>query len=189
GQIVYSLPAAPASRAQAPRRDSWSLIETAVGGKAHPIGANATSTGVSYFVGNDPSRWKSGLSTFESISLGEVWPGIRLDLRAHGKNVEKLFTVGPSRDPSRIRMNVAGARRLGVNEAGALVVETGLGAITFTSPRAFQERDGVRHSVTARYEVHGRQYGFRLDGYDRTLPVVIDSLLQATYLGGPLTSY
>src|SRR5207249_74643 len=54
----------------------------------------------------------------EGISLGEVWPGILLDLKARGKNVEKIFMILPGGDPSRIRMRLAGAQRLRLDGAG-----------------------------------------------------------------------
>jgi hypothetical protein len=187
GRIVYSLPgekdSASAARSSG-RRGGWSLIERPVGARTHPRGSDRSPTGVSYFLGDDPTRWGSGLATFEGVSLGEVWPGISLDLRAHGKNVEKLFTVEPGGDPSRIRMSVEGAWSLRVNEAGALVAGTGLGDMTFTPPVAFQERQGARRLVKAAYELYGRRYGFRLSDYDPAVPVEIDPLLQATYLGG-----
>jgi len=186
GRVVYSLPAGRASGPGARtrhERSGWSLTEKVVGGRARPKGSEPASARVSYFVGNDPARWRSGLPTFEGVSLGEVWPGIRLELRAHGKNVEKLFTVEPGADASRIRVRVAGGR-LRVNRAGALVVGTDLGELTFTAPAAYQERAGTRRPVRVAYSLRGREYGFRLDDYDPTLTVVIDPLLQATFLGG-----
>ena len=81
-------------------------------------------------------------------------------------------------------MRLAGAQRLRLDDAGALVVATGPGEVTLTPPAAFQGRDGVRYSVKAAYALHGREYGFRLSDYDHALPVLIDPLLQATYLGG-----
>src|SRR5262249_49187694 len=137
----------------------WSLTVTVVGGRARPNGSEPASTGVSYFIGNDPARWRSSLATFEGVSLGEVWPGIRLELRAHGKNVEKLFTVEAGADVTRIGMRVAGALWLSVNEAGALVAGTGLGEVTFTPPAAYQERQGMRRPVSVAYEVRGRSMG------------------------------
>jgi hypothetical protein len=190
GRIVYSLPGKKASAAggrssvKGEARPGWSLTETAVGAEARPNGVDRASTGVSYFHGNDPARWRTGVPTFEGVSLGEVWPGISLELRARGKNVEKLFTIAPGADPSRIRMSMVGARRLSTDRTGALIASTGLGDVTFTPPAAYQERHGVRRSVKVVYELRGRQYGFRLDGYDPDTTVVIDPLLQATYLGG-----
>ncbi len=81
-------------------------------------------------------------------------------------------------------MRVAGARSLRVNEAGALIVGTGLGELSFTPPVAYQEQDGVRRAVTVAYRLQGQEYGFSLGACDPLLPVVIDPLLQATYLGG-----
>ncbi|MEP6767793.1 MAG: hypothetical protein ABJC61_03940, partial [Acidobacteriota bacterium] len=204
GQIVYSLPgkkeadpeargeAKPSGRPIPPEPGAspgWSLTETPVGGKARPLGAEPSHTHVSYFIGNDPSRWRSGLATFEGVSLGEVWPGISLELRAHGNNVEKLFTVKAGGDPSRIRMRIAGAGSLRTDDAGALVASTGSGDVTFTPPAAYQQRDGARRKVEVAYRVRSDGYGFRLGDYDPALPVVIDPLLQATYLGGNGTDY
>lgn len=190
GRIVYSLPGEKASvpGEQFPdksvTRNGWSLTESFIVGRAHPSMGDPAVTQVSYFRGNDPARWETGLSTFDSVSLGEVWPGIWLDLRAHGRNVEKIYTVKPGADPSRIRMGMAGARSLRVSGAGSLVVETDVGLVTFTPPEAFQERNSVRYPVRVVYVVQGQQYGFELDGYDPTVPLVIDPLMQATYLGG-----
>ncbi len=143
-----------------------------------------TQTQVSYFIGDDPSRWKTGLATYDSVALGEVWRGVDVRLRAYGRNMEKLFVVHPGAKPSRIRMQVGGARSLRVNGAGALVATTGLGDLTFTPPVAYQEDGGARREVDVAYEVRRGAYGFRLGPYDPALPVVIDPLIQATYLGG-----
>ena len=185
GQIVYSLPRGKtATKVGHLKGSGWTLTEMVAVGKAHPHGGHRSSTRVSYLLGNDRSRWKSGVTTFDDIFFGEVWPGISLDLRAHGKNVEKLFTVEPNADPSRIRMRIAGAGRLRVDKNGALVVGAGLGEVAFTAPQAFQERKGARTAIKVAYELHGLEYGFILSDYDPALPVVIDPLLQATYFGG-----
>lgn len=173
GRIAYAFPA------------KQHIVETVVEGSTRPSAGERADTRVSYFVGSDATRWTSALPTYQSISLGEVWPRIRLELRASGANVEKRFAVDPGGDPSRIRMRVAGTKGLRVDDAGALVAATDAGDVTFTPPAAFQERSGVRRPLEVAYVLHGdREYGFRLRGYDSALPLVIDPLLQATYLGG-----
>jgi hypothetical protein len=176
GRIVYSL-------ARGNARGSWSVTETPRGVRSLPKGSRPTSTHVSYFLGNDPTRWKPGVETFGTVSLGQPWPGVSLDLVSNGIGVEKIFTVAPGGNPSRIRMSVAGALWIRVH-SGALILGTKLGEISFNAPKAFQERDGMRHPVRVAYELRGRGYGFRLGGYDPSQPVLIDPLLEATYLGG-----
>ena len=64
------------------------LKEQLVGGKINEVRGGAQSvTTVSYFKGNDPSKWKSSLSTYEVVDLGEVYEGIGLSLKAYGDNV------------------------------------------------------------------------------------------------------
>jgi hypothetical protein len=192
GQIVYSLPGRrAASRGtkafdanRSLERPGWSLTETPLGAKALPRGAEPSPTQVSYFLGNDPARWKSDTSTYQAISLGEIWPGIRMELRARGRNVEKVFTVEPRGDPSRIRIRIRGARLLRIDAGGELVASAGPGRVTFTRPVAYQEYKGSLRKVEIAYRVRGGAYGFRLGDYDPSLPVVIDPLVQATYLGG-----
>ncbi|HEX9148110.1 MAG TPA: SBBP repeat-containing protein [Thermoanaerobaculia bacterium] len=196
GRIVYSLlqkrdsdsPHGRKASASLPKAANanagWSLTETAVGGRASAAAGCLATANVSSFIANDPACWTSSLPTYEDLSLGEVWPGISLQLKARGNSVEKIFTVEPGGDPSKIRMAVRGARSLTVKESGALVLGTGLGEVTFTPPMAYQESGGARPPVDVAYELRGGDYGFRLGDYDPALPVIIDPLVQSTYLGG-----
>ena len=176
GEVVYAL--------HGPGADRWSLTETMVRGRARPVGRDAAATGVSSFLGNDPARWRSHLATWDQVSLGEVWPGVMVALRARGRSVEKVFRVSPGAKVDRIRVGVAGVRGLAVEADGSLVARTGRGPVTFSAPVAYQERDGERHPVAVAYRRRGTEYGFSVGPYDASLPLVIDPLLQSTYLGG-----
>jgi hypothetical protein len=71
---------------------SWVLSERWVGGKVKGIGGEeGLETKVSYFIGNDPAKHRSGLPTYRYVSLGEVWPGVEVKLKASQKTVERLF--------------------------------------------------------------------------------------------------
>src|SRR3989338_4885522 len=65
-------------------------------------------TKVIYFKGNNPSQWKTNISTYGVVSLGEVYDGIELKLKAYGNNVEKLFCVKPSANPDQIKIKLSG---------------------------------------------------------------------------------
>src|SRR3990167_3578682 len=88
-----------------------SLKETFIGAKISEVkGEGSSATKVSYFKGNDPSKWKNNISTYELVNLGEVYEGIGLRLKAYGNNVEKLFTVKPGANPEQIKIRLSGIR-------------------------------------------------------------------------------
>jgi len=193
GEIVYSLP-------ELKKKDQGArgivLREELVGATIHDIrGEGISPTKVSYFTGQDRSKWVSGIPTYSSVSLGEVYNGIELKLKAYGNNVEKLFFVQPGSDPVSITVRLSGAGSIKVNEAGELEAATELGVVRFTRPVAYQVIDGKRIEIPVNYMPHAPNsalrtphsafvYGFTVGAYDRSQTLVIDPLLASTYLGG-----
>ena len=174
-------------REPAARAPGWVLSERFVGGRlAQSIQGREASAARANFMVGETARHAANLPTFERLDLGEVFPGVNVDLRASGNNVEKLFTVSPRRDPSVIAMHVDGAQALTLADDGRLIARTGNGDIAFTAPVAFQQIGGARRNVEVAYTLDAgrQQYGFRLGAYDRSHPLVIDPLLQSTFVGG-----
>jgi len=192
GRLLYSLPpkreiAGRREKAQAQKeikQGGWTLVESLLGGKPTPQATQRATTNVSFFLGNDPKAWRSEVPTYQAVSLGEVWPGVHVALKARGDNVEKLFTVAPGASVESFRLRLEGTNGLWLSDQGELVAETGLGEVTFSAPIAWQEKDGRRYPVEVAYHLKGQEYGFRLGVHDPTLALFIDPLIQATYLGG-----
>lgn len=183
GSLVYALPAAGAggTRQVAP------FAERFVGGHARPrAGGVPHATNVAVFTGADEAVHRPALRSYEHVSLGEVFAGIDVRLRATGRTVEKIFTLAPGADPRRIAVRLDGVRDIERAADGSLRVETGGGDVRFSAPIAFQTIDGRDVPVPVSYYVDARshRYGFDVGPYDRSLPLVIDPLLQNTYLGG-----
>ncbi|MBI5375432.1 MAG: SBBP repeat-containing protein [Candidatus Schekmanbacteria bacterium] len=173
GEIVYGL---------SNKEDSTSLRETLIGSAPSAIkGESKSVTNVNYFVGNK-DNWKSNISTFESVSLGEVYEGVELKLKAYGKNVEKLFYVNECGDVEDIKLKVEGAEDISVNKDGELEIETELGTIKFTKPFAYQEIDGKKIEVKCDFVIDFSSYSFRVASYDKNYPLVIDPLIASTYI-------
>ena len=202
GRLVYTLPEGSSEKEDLRKHGKISkldakkdaqpgravaLKESLVGAKIKEVkGESPSTTKVSYFKDNDPSRWKSGISTYDLVSLGEVYKGIEVKLRAYGKNVEKLFYVKPGASPDAIKVKVEGGR-ISVNDKGELEVETGLGIVRFTKPVAYQEVDGKKVEVPVSYRLindNKSLYAFNVGEYDRTKPLVIDPLLASTFIKG-----
>jgi hypothetical protein len=194
GEMVYIVSSQPEKKDKKGLRKpdgsgevkTTSIKETLVDARKTSVEAKDPAlTKVNSFIGNDRSKWKTNMATYGSVSVGEVYDGITLSLKACGSTVEKIFTVNPGADPKLIRLAMAGASSLKVNEQGELEVETGPGVVRFSKPAAYQERDGVRKDVRVAYVVDGNTYGFRAAENDGTLPLVIDPKFSySTYLGG-----
>jgi hypothetical protein len=183
GELVYRVHGDGVGADRERCRES-SITERPVGGTARPVGRDRTGTRVAYFLGRDSARWRSGVRTYEQVDLGEVWPGVTVTLRARERDVEKVFTVRPGGSVERIRIRVGGAHALGLDGEGAVTARTASGRVTFTAPVAYQERGGVRQAVTVAYRQRGREYGFTVGAYDHSRPLIIDPILQSTFLGG-----
>ncbi|MBF8277623.1 MAG: hypothetical protein HW390_2696 [Candidatus Brocadiaceae bacterium] len=186
------------------------LKETLIGAKISGIaGEHPAVTTVNYFTGNDKSKWKTNVPTYNVVNLGEVYKGVDLSLRAYGDNVEKLFCVKPGSSPEMIKVLLDGSKSLWVNRDGQLEADTDLGLVKFTKPIAYQEIEGKRMEVAVDYcivgtGIEGKEgrgefetqnpkletinpkltYGFTVAAYDKTKDLIIDPLLASTFLGG-----
>ncbi|MFH1998897.1 MAG: SBBP repeat-containing protein [Planctomycetota bacterium] len=186
GEMVYSLPQMTDDR----RVEDRVIVEQLHEGEIKQVrGEVALRTTLNYFLDADESGWHREIPAFRTVSLGEVYPRIRVTLKARDNNVEKRFTVLPGGDPKIIRMDVAGAGSLSVDAAGELVLETVHGDLRFTRPEAYQEIEGKIIVVDAAYKVRGNSYSFSLGAYDRNHALIIDPLLASTFLGGSGNDY
>ena len=125
---------------------------------------------------------ESNLPAYSSVAYRDLWPGIDLVLQSLRGELKYEFRVAAGANPSDIRLAWAGADGLSVLPNGSLRVRTEAGALRDQAPRSWQAGG---QPVASRYVVDGRTYGFALEGYDTSRPLVIDpSLLYSTFLGG-----
>lgn len=181
GDAVVSLPARPGApratlRISLPGRDPEPVARS-----SDPRAAKSN-----YFVGDDPARWRTGVTSFARVAYEGVWPGI--DAVWHGiqEQVEVDFVVAPGADPGAVAMQMGDADRLAVDTTGDLVMGVGGREARLRPPTLYQDGQRGRSLVKGAFELRGpRNVGFRVGAYDPTIPLVIDPVLvSATYLGG-----
>ena len=141
-----------------------------------------------YFIGNDPSKWHSGVPVFAKVKYAGVYPGIDLVYYGNQRQLEYDFVVAPGASPKSIRLQFAGAKKVDLTADGDLTVSAANGEIAFHKPVVYQVKDGVRQPVDGQFAVLAKNaIGFTLGRYDRSKPLVIDPVLSySTYLGGTL---
>ena len=139
-----------------------------------------------YFLGKDPQHWQRSVPHYASVRYLQVYPGV--DMLFHGgrRQLEFDFVVAPGAATSPIRLRFWGARQLTTNPSGDLVLASAAGQLRLHKPAAYQEQEGVRHLVEARFVLHRHhQVTLAFGRYDHGRELVIDPVLSySTLLGG-----
>jgi hypothetical protein len=141
-----------------------------------------------YFIGNDPSRWRTHIPTYEKVQFENVRPGVNLVYYGNQRQLEYDFVLSPGVRPESLRLSFEGSDAT-VDERGDLVFTSTGGKITFRRPVAYQfhpPETGDKHFLSASYVLRGHNgVGFVVPDYDQREPLVIDPVLNySTYLGG-----
>ncbi len=133
-----------------------------------------------YFIGPDPSKWRSNLRNYSRVRYAGVYRGIDLEYYGNGRNLEYDFIVSPGADPRAIRMNFTAAK---IDAQGNLALA---GGVSWRKPVAYQNTSAGRENITVEFVQLGRnRIGFKTGAYDHSRALVIDPVLQYTaYLGG-----
>lgn len=161
-------------------------------GKIVPEGREFQSATINSFVGNDKSRWRTGIATYKSVFYKEVYKGIDLKLYGSGNKLEYEFIVHPGGDPKNILMTYHGVEGITTNGNGELLIATAFGELIETKPYIYQEIDGKKvvagnFAITPPTDQSQQRYsyGFQVASYDPSYPLIIDPTLSySTYLGG-----
>ena len=159
-----------------------------VGGNAQPqIVAGSQLPGVTnYYIGSDPSQWRTGVKQYTGVSYRNVYPGVNMAFHGEQRQLEFDFIVAAGASPAPIHLGFSGARKIATDASGNLLLSSAAGDVVMHKPVAFQEINGKRQTVAAEFtQVSNHQVGLALGSYDRSRELVIDpSLSYATYLGG-----
>lgn len=155
------------------------------------ISASSQLPGTSnYFLGNDPGKWHSGVARYARVSYQDVYPGVNLAFYGAQRQLEFDFVVAPGANPAPIGFRIAGNRSINTDDSGNLIISSAAGDVLLHKPVAYQEQNGARQPVDARFSLQANnQITFELGNYDRSRELVIDptvSYAYSTYLGGLL---
>jgi hypothetical protein len=138
---------------------------------------------VSYLIGNDPAKWRLDVRRYARVRYRGIYPGTDLLYHGSANNLEFDFVLQPGASPEAISLRFDAAF---LRTDGALVAKGQTGEVRLHRPLAWQEINGKRVPVTARFAMRAANTaGFEVGSYDRDLPLIIDPIVQvATYYGG-----
>ncbi|MCH7878934.1 MAG: SBBP repeat-containing protein, partial [candidate division Zixibacteria bacterium] len=150
-------------------------------------GVNQIPGKSNYFLGNDPSKWRSNVSNFTEVMLRDVYPGIDVKYYYTNGKLEYDFIVSPGVDPAVIKSEWTGANSVSIDDQGRLIIQTNWGEIIENPPVIYQSDGYTRVDVSGRFVLLAENVvGFEIIGeYHPSLALIIDpSVYYASYLGG-----
>ena len=139
-----------------------------------------------YFIGNDPSKWQTGIPTFGKVRYRQLYRGVDLIFYGREGEVEFDLELQPGAAVDGTRLSFEGVDSLQVADQGDLVLRIHDREIRQRRPRAYPKDADTSSEIRAWYELNGsKEVAIRLGPHDSSRGVVIDPVLTfSTYLGG-----
>ncbi len=138
-----------------------------------------------YFLGNNPSKWKSGIHPARVLDYQELYPGIDLHLSSENQSLKYEFIVAAGADAGQIQLKYEGQEKLSVKN-GNLIIHTSVGEVKELKPYTYQLINGEKKEIPCAYKIQNGEtvtYTFP-KGYDKSSLMVIDpTVVFATFTG------
>lgn len=177
--------------------------------KTHFIGSNSQPKIIAskefgdyenFFIGQDKSKWKSYVKSYQELNYQNLYEGIDLKIYVSENNFEKNsehglnhgipqlkydFIISPGANPDQILTKYSGPDKLYIKD-GRLHIKTSVNEIIEHIPVAYQDIAGKRTDISCEYRLKNDStvcFYFE-NGYDTRYPLVIDPVLVfSTYTG------
>jgi hypothetical protein len=150
---------------------------------AIPVACDELITKSNYLIGNDRSKWHRNMPTYSKVKVHNLYPGIDIVYYGNGSQLECDWIVAPWSDPRQIQFKFENAGQRTLDSAGNLTF--GSSSLQLRRPLIYQEKNGLHKEIYGEYALlDNGKIGFKLGGYDRSLPLTIDPVINyCRYLG------
>jgi len=134
-----------------------------------------------YFLGNDPSKWRTNVRNYARVRYEQVYPGIDLVFYGNQGQLEFDFIVAPGANPRAITLSFPTADELELDPKEDLLVQAKGGSVLLRKPVVYQEATGKRQGIASRYVLERNELiAFELGTYDTTKDLFIDPMIVFT---------
>lgn len=143
-----------------------------------------TSEYYNFYLGNDKSKWASGLHGYDKLTIKDVYNDIDFELLEDNGTLKYNFIVKPYADPTLVKLKYIGATFLSI-VGEELHIGTSLTEIIELKPLVYQESGDEKEVIASSYKIDGNVLTFELSGKrKRSKQLVIDPVLVfSTYSG------
>lgn len=137
-----------------------------------------------YFLGDDATKWASGVQGFKKIIYKNIYNGIDVAVYSEDGLPKYDYIIAPEANIADIQYQIVGAVKLYLKEE-QLIIETSVGELKELKPFAYQLISGSKVEVPCKFKLKDNIITFDLPkGYDKTKRLIIDpTLIFSTYSG------
>jgi hypothetical protein len=141
-----------------------------------------------YFIGNEPTKWRTDVPNYQAITLKSIYPGIDLRYAGDGNGQAAYeFVAAPGADIAQIKVEYDGADETSIDADGRLILRTKWGDMiaAMKSPA-----NGVLSGAGSFSQLSEKTIGLEAAGASPQTPGSIGiGLVYSTYLGGRSDDY
>ena len=157
-----------------------------------PEGQHQCTWNSNFFLGNEPSKWRTDVPNYYEIYYENIYDGIDLKYSLNENGLKSDIIVNPGADISQIRMRYEGANRLEIDNSGNLIIKNAVRDISEGKLFVYQDYTGRQLSIRSKFlNYNNLEYCFEiLEEYNKNEILVIDPVLEySTYIGGINNDY
>ncbi len=141
-----------------------------------------------YYIGNNPSLWKSKVPLFNKLTYNNIYPGISYEIFSSGNSLKYNFVVGPQSNYKQIKMHYEGCELQ--LENGRLKIHTSVNDLLEAEPYAYQLINERVVQVPCMFVLNGNDISFQAASFDPKEPLIIDPIIVfATYSGSTVDNF
>ena len=162
------------------------------GQNAHFEAKDSSSHYHNYFIGNDPSDWKSGVRGYTSLIDPNYFEDGKLIYLTENNQLSFHLELAAQGDISQFAFQIQGADSVWIDAHGNLRLQHRFGEISYSKPLAWNiNANGDKLEVPIHWTSKNGQIDFILgEGYDPSLALYIDpSLTFSTFTGSPVDNW
>lgn len=155
-----------------------------------------SKTGVSdfyfnYYLGNNKSKWKSEVKSYQKIKYSELYPGVDLEVYSKSGFIKYDYIIKPGFSTDQIQIQYEGVKQPTVKD-GNLIISHKLGEMIEEKPYAYQVINDKKTTVICNYRLNEEgilQFEFP-KGYNTNYKLIIDPrLIFSTYSGSVANNF
>src|SRR5271163_4185772 len=105
-----------------PGTDTLRMELKGANAEAQVTGSDELPGTTNYFLGNDPTGWRTRVPTFAKVHYTGVYPGVDLIYYGNQRRLEYDFVVAPHANPRQVELHFSGAQQLKLDGDGKLLV-------------------------------------------------------------------